>query len=78
MYSSVTAPRRSNSGAPSASNSSRIQPTPTPSVTRPFDSTSMVASAFAVSTGLRYGTIITLVTRRRRVVLAATNAISES
>jgi len=38
----------------------------------------MVARAFAVSTGFRYGTIITLVTRRRRVVLAATNAISES
>src|SRR5215510_4503564 len=40
-------------GAPSASNSSRIHPTPTPTVTRPFESTSMVASAFAVSTGLR-------------------------
>ena len=34
-YSSVTVPRASKSGAPMASNSSRIQPAPMPSVSRP-------------------------------------------
>ncbi len=60
----VTAPRRSKSAACRASNSSRNQPTPTPTVTRPPDSTSMVAIALAVKTGLRCGTIMTLLTMR--------------
>src|SRR5262245_31329922 len=60
MYSSLTEPRRSKSGAPRAWNSSRNQPTPTPTVTRPFESTSMVASILAVTTGFRWGTIMTL------------------
>jgi hypothetical protein len=78
MYSSLAAPRLSKSGASSASNSSRSQPTPTPTVTRPRESTSIVASIFAVSTGLRYGRIITLVTRRSVRVRPATKAISVS
>src|SRR5215468_6210121 len=73
-YSSLTAPRRWKSAAPSASNSSCSQPTPTPTVTRPRESTSMVASAFAVVTGFRYGRIITLVHRRSRVVFPAKHA----
>ena len=77
-YSSLTAPRRSKSGAPRAWNSSRSQPTPTPTVTRPRESTSMVASILAVTTGLRYGRIITLLIRRSRRDLPATNAMSES
>ena len=77
-YSSLTAPRRSKSAAPRAANSSLSQPTPTPTVTRPFDSTSIVASILAVSTGLRCGRIITLVIRRSRVLLAATNDMSVS
>jgi len=77
-HSSLTAPRRLKSGAPSASNSSRSQPTPTPTVTRPRESTSMVASILAVSTGFRYGRIITLVTRRNERVRPAAKAISES
>jgi hypothetical protein len=38
----------------------------------------MVARAFAVKTGLRYGRIITLVTSRSRRVLPAMNAMSAS
>src|ERR1700751_5646166 len=64
IHSSVTAPRRSKSGVFSASNSSFSQPTPTPSVTRPPDSTSSDATIFAGSTGLRYGRIRKGVDRR--------------
>jgi hypothetical protein len=53
IHSSVTAPRRSKAGLPSASNSSFSQPTPTPSVILPPDSTSSDATILAVSTGLR-------------------------
>ncbi len=73
MYSSVTAPRSSNGGVPTASNSSFIQPAPMPSVRRPFDSTSSVASIFAVSTAGRCGTTITEVTIRNFDVCAAMN-----
>src|ERR1700675_1461348 len=59
IYSSVTAPRLSYGGAPIASNSSRIQPTPQPTMSRPLESTSIVARIFAVSTGGRYGTTMT-------------------
>ena len=55
MYSSLTVPRSSYAGAPIASNSSRIQPTPQPTMRRPLESTSSVASVFAVSTGGRCG-----------------------
>src|SRR3970282_2121266 len=78
MYSSLTAPRGSKWGAPSAWNSSRSHPTPTPTVIRPWESTSIVASAFAVTTGFRCGTIMTLETRRRVRVLPAMKAMSES
>ena len=53
MYSSVTAPRSANGGAASASNSSGHHPTPTPTISRPPDIASIVASCFAVTTGLR-------------------------
>src|SRR5687768_4340088 len=64
MYSSLTAPRLSYGGAPMASNSSRIQPTPQPTMSRPLESTSMVASILAVSTGGRCGTTMTEVSSR--------------
>src|SRR5262245_17849846 len=67
MYSSVTGPRSSNGGAPSASNSSRSQPTPAPRMTRPFESTSVVASILAARRGLRYGITRTLIPSRTRV-----------
>ena len=47
-----------------ASNSSRIQPTPQPRMTRPADSTSTVAIILAASTGLRWGSTITEVSSR--------------
>ena len=59
IYSSVTAPRASNGGVSSASNSSRIQPDPMPAITRPPESTSAVVNSFAVSTAGRYGTTST-------------------
>ena len=69
-YSSLTAPRRSKAGVAGAANSSSSQPTPTPTVIRP--DASAVANIFAVRTGLRCGRINTLVTIRRRSVIAAT------
>jgi hypothetical protein len=42
-----------------ASNSSRIHPTPQPTMRRPLESTSTVASIFAVSTGGRCGSTMT-------------------
>ena len=70
-YSSVTRPRWSNGGAPSASNSSRIQPAPTPSVIRPCESTSIVATSLAVSTAPRCGITVIDVTNRGFSVSAA-------
>ena len=67
-YSFVTSPRAAKGGAASASNSSRSQPTPAPRMTRPPESTSRVASIFAVVTGFRYGITRTLVPRRTRRV----------
>ena len=46
-YSSVRGPR-SVKGSPSAENSSASQPTPMPRITRPCDSTSSVATSFAM------------------------------
>ena len=67
----MTGPRSENGGAATAWNSSSIHPTPTPTVRRPDDSTSTVASALAASTAGRWGTTITEVTRRTRLVAAA-------
>ena len=52
MYSSARDPRCAN-GTPSASNSSRSQPAPQPTMMRPLDRTSAVARMRAVRTGLR-------------------------
>ena len=78
MYSSVTLPRSAKGGAPIASNSSFIQPAPMPRVTRPPDSTSIVASCLAASTAGRCGMTMTEVTSRSLLVRAATNASSIS
>ena len=75
MYSSVTLPRSSNGSVRKVSNSSFIQPTPAPTITRPPDKTSRLASIFAVTMGLRYGRIMTLVTKRMRCVAPARNPI---
>src|SRR5512134_3325065 len=75
-YSSVSLPRSANGGAPMARNSSSIQPAPTPTVTRPCESTSSVASALAVNTGGRCGTTITELSRRILDVAAARNAMT--
>jgi fermentation-respiration switch protein FrsA (DUF1100 family) len=58
-YPGVAAPRSANGGAPIATNSSSSQPAPTPTMSRPPDITSMVASIFAVSTAGRCGATIT-------------------
>ena len=75
IHSSVTYPRSSNGAAPIASNSSRHQPTPMPSVSRPFDRKSMVANIFAVSTAGRCGTTMTDSTKRSLFVSAAIYAV---
>ena len=77
-YSSVTLPRSENGGAPMARNSSSIQPAPIPTVTRPCDSTSSVASALAVNMGGRCGTTMTELSSRILVVAPARNAIAVS
>src|SRR5690606_10160544 len=64
--------RRSN-GMPTASNSSRSQPTPTPSSTRPPDSESRSVTTLAVYTGLRCGTRQMPVPSRTRSVTPARN-----
>ena len=51
-------------GTPSNSNSSSIQPTPAPKITRPPEATSSEATTRAMSSGCRYGTIVTLVPSR--------------
>ena len=66
-HSSSTSPRRSKSGAPSATNSSASQPAPAPKITRPFDSESREASCFAVSSGLRCGSTRTPVPSSTRL-----------
>lgn len=53
-YSAVRAARRAN-GTPSASNSSRDQPMPTPRSSRPPESVSRVAACLATTTGLCSG-----------------------
>ena len=69
-YSLVRAPRRSN-GTPSASNSSRDQPMPMPSVSLPPLSVSSVAACLATSTGLCSGSSSTPVAIRMVEVAAA-------
>ncbi len=77
MYSSVTLPRDVYwSPMPSAANSSAIHPTPIPRMTRPCEIRSIVDSVLASTTGLRYGTISTLVPIRTRVVRAPIAAIT--
>ena len=77
IASSVRAPRSEN-GTPTASASSRSQPTPTPRITRPPDSTSVVATRFASCTGLWSGSTTIPVPSRSRSVWAATNVNSSS
>ena len=72
-YSSLRAPRCSH-GTPSASNSSRSQPTPRPSSTRPPESWSSVASSFASTSGLRWGTMRMQVPSRMVGAAAAAKA----
>ena len=69
-YSAVRAARRSN-GTPSASNSSRDHPMPTPSVNRPPHNVSSVAACLATTTGLCSGSSSTPVARRIDEVAAA-------
>ena len=71
IYSFDAAPRRSKAGALNRASSSRIQPTPTPAVIRPFDSKSAVASCFAVWIAGRCGITITDVSSRIFSVTAA-------
>ena len=66
-YSSVRTPRSSKE-APITSNSSRIQPTPIPSKTRPPLIRSSVATCFAATTGLCCGRMRTPVPSLIRVV----------
>jgi len=74
----VTAPRSANGVVTTASNSAFSQPAPMPTVSRPADSTSIVASCFAASTAGRCGTTSTASTRRTRLVIAASQAASVS
>ena len=76
-YSSVTAPRSAKL-ADSASNSRSSQPAPTPSTTRPPDSTSVEARDLAVKTGSRYGSTSTEIPSVIEVVSAASHARSAS
>jgi len=56
---------------PSASNSSFIQPTPTPSATRPREIADAVATDLATLKTFRIGSTNTLVAKRIRTVAAA-------
>src|SRR2546425_23919 len=78
IYSLLTAPRSSNGGAAMATNSSRIHPTPHPTMTRPWESTSIVASIFAVSTGGRCGRTRTAVSSFAEGVMPARKLSSAS
>ena len=70
---SVSRPRAAKS-APIAANSSGIQPVPTPRMTRPFDSASMLATSLATTSGCRYGRTVTPKPSRTRSVRPATAA----
>ena len=70
-YSSVRAPRRAQ-GTPRASNSSRSQPTPIPSSTRPPDMESTVATSLAKTRGWRSASSEMPVASRISEVAAAT------
>jgi hypothetical protein len=67
---SSAAPRSSNR-SPFASYSSRCHPTPTPSSSRPLDTTSSVAAALASVAGRRSGAMRMAVASRTRRVVAA-------
>ena len=67
----MTAPRSAKGVVTTASNSDCSQPAPMPTVSRPPESTSMVASILAASTAGRCGTTSTASTSRMRSVLAA-------
>ena len=59
-----------------AANSSGIQPEPTPTLTRPFESWSTVAISAARTPGARYGVSMMLMPMRTFVVFAASQGIS--
>jgi hypothetical protein len=69
-YSSVSRPRLANC-TPSASNSCRAPPIPTPSTSRPPLSSWRLRAMRATSSGCRYGSTITVVPSRTRVVMPA-------
>ena len=64
-----------SNGIPTAANSTLRLPIPTPKISLPFESVSIDASCLASTTGLRRGTMMMPVARRKRWVCAATNAI---
>src|SRR5215813_7380005 len=70
-YSSVTAPRAAKGDVTTASNSASSHPAPMPTISRPPDRMSIVASILAATTAGRCGTTMTASTRRMREVLAA-------
>ena len=59
-----------------AANSSGIQPAPTPTLSRPFDRWSTVASSAASTPGARYGVSVMLMPIRTFCVFAASQGIS--
>ena len=69
---------RASKSSPAASNSSRCQPTPTPSSSRPCDSTSSVAAVFASTIAGRSGAIRIPVASRTREVAPAIAASTVS
>ena len=76
-YSSAIAPRSEN-GRPRSLNSASSQPTPMPKMKRPPETWSTVAAAFAATSGLRYGSTITLAPTWIRLVRPARKARSEN
>ena len=58
---------------PRASNSRSTQPTATPTMSRPPEITSTLASSFATGRGDRYGSTITLVPSAMRSVTPASH-----
>ena len=62
-------------GTLSASNSRSAQPTPTPRMNLPPLSWSMLAPALAISSGLRYGRMATVVPISMDLVVAASQPI---
>ena len=71
-HSSVSLPRMAY-GTPSASNSCRAPPAPTPSTSRPPLSSSRLRAIRATSSGCRYGSTTTVVPSRIRVVMPASH-----